>query len=173
MATQVPPQVLPADATTPSISAQINAATRKQHAELNRLIMERLPLALPPCASNPALLGQGLAAFAQIYFAFEEAWTDVEKTQRSVGANGKDHDYEILGGLAMLRSVGLPRSSRLRVDLQHITGLADDDALAAGGDLPGEMLSVFRAKPHVLIAYAWVMYMVSHIVNERDARSVD
>lgn len=55
-----------------SISDAINSATQEQHAQLNRLILDRLPLALPPKALEPSLYAGGIAAFAQIYFAFEQ-----------------------------------------------------------------------------------------------------
>lgn len=62
---------------TLSLSEQINAATREYHTSLNRLILQRLPLALPPHASDPAIYITGLLHFATIYITFEELWTQI------------------------------------------------------------------------------------------------
>lgn len=47
---------------------------RKLHTQLNRLIIQRLPLALPPCAPHPSLYCAGIGAFAPIYRTFESTW---------------------------------------------------------------------------------------------------
>ncbi|RKF80877.1 putative heme oxygenase superfamily protein [Golovinomyces cichoracearum] len=60
-----------------SLSEQINAATREYHTSLNRLILQRLPLALPPHASDPSIYITGLLHFATIYITFEELWTQI------------------------------------------------------------------------------------------------
>ncbi|KAK0284544.1 hypothetical protein LTR35_000846 [Friedmanniomyces endolithicus] len=138
-----------------SISAEINVATRKQHTELNRLIIERLPLALPvrPWGWRrgrcPALLAQGIAAFAQIYFEFEGTWSAIE------GSPEKDGNGDMVPWLANLRPRGLERTQRLRSDLRR---LGCSTALAIGRCEPAQAGRV-SVKPHILIAYAWAMYM--------------
>ncbi|TQS37145.1 hypothetical protein Golomagni_02392 [Golovinomyces magnicellulatus] len=62
---------------TLSLSEQINAATREYHTSLNRLILQRLPLALPPHAIDPSIYITGLLHFATIYITFEELWTQI------------------------------------------------------------------------------------------------
>jgi hypothetical protein len=47
---------------------------RKLHTELNRLVIARLALALPPHADSPAQYRYGLGAFARVYYAFEAVW---------------------------------------------------------------------------------------------------
>lgn len=153
----------PPDATHPSISAQINAVTRKQHTELNRLIIDRLPLALPPNASDPALLGQGLAAFAQIFFAFEESWQQIEDGSHPLNKYDPDraHEYDVCSNLAFLRPNGLVRSPRLRRDLEHIAKRTKKNVRQGAFEkkLAQQVRDTVNAKPHMLIAHAWVMYM--------------
>lgn len=47
------------------------------HTALNRLITSRLPLALPPHTSDPALYATGLVHFAHIFLTFESLWADL------------------------------------------------------------------------------------------------
>ncbi|KAK5136945.1 hypothetical protein LTR08_001452 [Meristemomyces frigidus] len=149
----------------PSISAQINIATRKQHTELNRLLTERLPLALPPNVPNSALLGPGLAAFAQIFFAFETVWQSIEDGQHLLNKYDPDraHEYDVCSALAFLRPVGLARTEMLREDLEQLAKrLGRKNGLQLGHHetkLAEKIRATVSAKPHVLVAYAWVMYM--------------
>ncbi|RKF62457.1 putative heme oxygenase superfamily protein [Erysiphe neolycopersici] len=58
----------------PSLSERINAATRAAHTHLNRLILEHLPLALPPYAHDRSIYASGLLHIASIYLTFEDFW---------------------------------------------------------------------------------------------------
>ncbi|KAK5167679.1 uncharacterized protein LTR77_007378 [Saxophila tyrrhenica] len=145
------------------LPAEINAATRKQHTELNRLIVDRLPLALPPHQGTPALYGQGLAAFAEIYFTFEEVWSDLATSSKQrPGKNGDSYDTLVRQWLASLRPDELKRSARLQDDIKHLSSITNRRL----GPLSARQLLVLQrmteeihAKPHTLIAYSWVMYM--------------
>ncbi|KAL1649150.1 hypothetical protein SLS58_001723 [Diplodia intermedia] len=75
-----------------------------------------------------------------------------------------------LAFLATLLPAGLPRSRRLRRDLSALLGLRPvelDVRLATGGYPGGGAVAAYAAhirraagaRPHVLVAYAWVMYM--------------
>ena len=124
-----PPSATP----KPSISAEINAATRKQHTELNRLIIDRLPLALPPTSKTPAVYTLGLSAFAQIFFAFEAAFTDLAtndaaRDQEPKAAAAAYHAQEVRKWLIRLRPEGLARSEALSKDLAHLQRLFDGTA---------------------------------------------
>ena len=148
---------------TPTLPAQINAATRKQHIELNRLIVDRLRLVLPPNAADPALLGIGLAAFAGIYFIFEDAWSELSDSAKTNDrCLSNTHGAEMQRWLATLRPEGLHRSWRLEADLQHIsnrTGKHLRSVIPAQRKMLNRMGAEICAKPHVLLAYGWVMYM--------------
>jgi heme oxygenase len=52
----------------------VNIATRSIHSQLNRLILVRLPLALPPYRSSPSIYASGLLHVAPIYTTFESLW---------------------------------------------------------------------------------------------------
>ncbi|KAF1359609.1 heme oxygenase-like protein [Lizonia empirigonia] len=60
-----------------ALPGEINAATRALHTNLNRLITSRLPLGLPPYASDSTLYATGLLHFAHIYLTFESLWADL------------------------------------------------------------------------------------------------
>ncbi|KAK0314528.1 hypothetical protein LTR01_001351 [Friedmanniomyces endolithicus] len=138
-----------------SISAEINVATSRQHTELNRLIIARLPLALPARQSgwrrtkSPAVLAQGLAAFAQIYFEFEGAWSAIECSQE------KHEDGGMVDWVASLRPRGLERTPRLHSDLRRLKS-STAPAIGYRQTAPSRRL---LERPHTLIAYSWVMYM--------------
>ncbi|KAK5705999.1 hypothetical protein LTR17_021161 [Elasticomyces elasticus] len=151
------PGALPDPTAQPSISTEINVATRKQHTELNRLIVERLPLALSSAPrtwrgdKSPALLALGIVAFAQIYFEFEATWAALEQSKE------KTADGTTAAWLTHLRPQGLERTPRLRSDVRRLTRTTGVDAGAVLKDpVPDARL---LESPHVLIAYAWVMYM--------------
>ncbi|KAJ4187181.1 hypothetical protein NW755_007274 [Fusarium falciforme] len=59
------------------LAESIVAATRGIHAKLNKLIIARLPLALPPRAQDPALYISGLLHITPIYMTFEALWRDI------------------------------------------------------------------------------------------------
>nr|POF14317.1 heme-binding protein hmx1 [Quercus suber] len=147
-------------APTPLLPSEINAATQKQHTVLNRLIIARLGLALPPQTQDPTLLGHGLAAFAQIYQIFEDEWCKIEQQPQRPAAPD-DHAAAVLSYLASLRPAGLHRTPRLQQDLAHLAKRTDTDLTHLGPrvDAHGELRAQLRQNPHLLLAYAWVMYM--------------
>jgi heme oxygenase len=157
------PTKTPPPAEKPSISVAINSATRKQHVELNRLIVERLPLGLPPHSHDPALLGRGLAAFGNIFSAFEEVWHEIEQGKHALSRYDPDkaHAYDVCSFLSFLRPTGLARGERLRKDLAHIQRRADTEYQTSAYDqaLATRIRTALNERPHALIAYAWVMYM--------------
>ena len=163
MAAQLPtPSPSPPPVATPALPAQINAATRKQHVVLNRLIISRLPLALPPRAKSPDLLGRGLAAFAQVFFTFEAAWDEIYSKKKSQSCAYGPSDDQVREWLSALRPEGLRRSARLESDLKHIsnrTGLRLGSASTAQKKMLERMRVETEARPHILVAYGWVMYM--------------
>lgn len=143
---------LPADASATheqrqrSLADSINAATRNVHAKLNKLIVARLPLALPPHASDPSVYASGLLHIAPIYITFESLWQDLirlptspEGPGEAMGAGDRpgesnvgpssnvistapvddNHMTDVLRDLFL---PGLMRSDRLRSDIRSITG---------------------------------------------------
>ncbi|OCK85648.1 heme oxygenase-like protein [Lepidopterella palustris CBS 459.81] len=170
-----------------SLPGEINAASRTLHTQLNRLITTRLPLCLPPHASSPSLYTTGLLHFAHIYLTFESAWADLPSSSSSTQTSPllsfllidpRDADDtnptitttpspQMLDFLATLRPKGLARSSRLKRDLQLLTGLSELDLSVQLSHFPGPHVQDYCAhirrtvaqKPHTLVAYAWCYYM--------------
>lgn len=143
-----------------TVSGQINAATRKQHTELNRLLIHRLPLALPPNATSPLLYSKGLVPFARIFMLFETEWDllarHVEKPKDS------EHERAVKKWLDGLRPSGLPRTARIKDDMTHLRDLVGPLMFATpelGQQWTDNVRSLIRQKPHVLVAFAWVFYM--------------
>ncbi|PBP27863.1 heme-binding peroxidase [Diplocarpon rosae] len=195
------PSPLPSPPINPhSLSERINTSTRPVHTQLNRLILTRLPLALPPYTNNPSTYVSGLLHIAPIYSHFEGLWATILTTPQLpttlqasydvcdpekplVDSNTTPlhpkttespilHTPKICGRthslLAHLRLPGLLRAGRLRADIRILTSTPDHqiDAqlaeIARSGPL-AEFLAHTKASveanPHVLLAYAWVLYM--------------
>ena len=155
--------------------------TRNLHSQLNRMITKRLPLALPPNASDPSLYASGIMHFAQIYFTFESLWHDMERVDKQEGQysdsrlrfrclsqNSAVPRTECLKFLSELRPDGLQRSPRFRIDLLYLNNLITCSPRMPNGHnvtLPSlhKFLTHIRQRaelsPHILIAYAWVLYM--------------
>ena len=170
------------------LAESIQIATRVVHAKLNKLIVAKLPLALPPTASDPAPYITGILHIAPIYIAFESCWKeilDVEQfstTQRLRGQLSPDStmlddlppqyhskvDERIQTLLRNLRLPGLMRSTRLRADIKSLTGwserMVEGQIHAIGqterlGEFVRHIRRVIERKPHVLLAYSYIMYM--------------
>lgn len=165
MAEQLPspspsPPGSPADVT---LSTRINSATRKQHTELNRLIIHRLSLALPPVATNPFWYAKGITAFSKIFLLFEIEWELLERhLQRNDAPSMDGREREIRTWLAGLRPDGLLRTPRIKQDSEHLlnfVGPQVNETVSLGDEWSTKMRALVRQKPHLFVAFAWVFYM--------------
>ncbi|EGY17753.1 hypothetical protein VD0002_g2219 [Verticillium dahliae] len=148
------------------LSDSINAATRTIHAKLNKLIIARLPLSLPPHAQDPSTYASGLLHIAPIYITFESWWHSLVSAPPAPGADAAaDRIHDILSGIYF---PDLMRADRLRADIAHLTGWSIDtvneklDTVARHGSLADFLRHISRAlenRPHVLIAYAYILFM--------------
>ncbi|CZS95737.1 related to HMX1 ER localized, heme-binding peroxidase involved in the degradation of heme [Rhynchosporium agropyri] len=192
------PSPLPSPPIAPhSLSERINRSTRPLHTQLNRLILTRLPLALPPYTTNPSTYVSGLLHITPIYATFEDLWASLlvspslpttldacEPGQplldsRSIPLISNTSDSPLLihtpkictrtqSLLSHLRIPGLLRAGRLIEDIRTLTNTPDHQinvqlrAISHSGPL-AEFLqhtkSSVETNPHVLLAYAWVLYM--------------
>ncbi|KAK3327916.1 hypothetical protein B0T19DRAFT_177448 [Cercophora scortea] len=186
----------------PHLGDRINTATRTVHTKLNKQLLLRLPLAVPPRAHTPSTYVSGLIHVAPIYIAFESLWRDILRSHddkvKQFGDCGSDgcrpgtHLLDpqslplfpfgtsetlvhrpvacerIHSVLMYLRLPGLERSSNLRADIRSITGWSKDvvdeqvKVAAKTGRLGQFIAHIQRSvdkNPHVLLAYAWVLYM--------------
>ncbi|KAF2475098.1 heme oxygenase-like protein [Lindgomyces ingoldianus] len=173
------------DAVLPtSLPGEINAATRTLHSTLNCLITTRLPLALPPHTPTPSVYTAGLLHFAHIYLTLESLWTDLLPSPSDPPTSpllsfllvnpydapelfSSPPSPVMLRFLQHLRPRGLARSTRLKRDLEFLTGLHPTDLSVLLAQYPGEKVQEYcihirrmvKAKPHLLVAYAWCYYM--------------
>ncbi|KAK6418210.1 hypothetical protein LTR95_017220 [Oleoguttula sp. CCFEE 5521] len=140
-----------------SLSTEINISTRAIHAELNKLITARIPLALPPHAKDTALYTLGLSVFAQIYIEIEDA---LDMLAESDLDDRTAHSREVMSWLVQLKSHGLARKSRLEYDLRSLNAdYPPPKALVALRGISSSIDRFARDRPHALMAYMWVMYM--------------
>lgn len=146
----------------PPIANDINAATRTLHVELNKLIADRLPLGLPPHAPSPARYAAGLHRFATLYFAFEHAFNLVSEhaDKEHAAEHPSNHRREVMRWVAQLVPPTLQRTPRLKADLEHLQSCGYNASTASYGEAKlDKLMSDAVEKPHILVAYAWVMYM--------------
>ncbi|PGG99098.1 hypothetical protein GX51_06438 [Blastomyces parvus] len=114
------------------LSKEIFDAIRDHHTSFGSLVAKRVPLCLPPRTDTPALYAFGISRFAEIYFAFEEAWLSQLSQLPSVSSTGSPDEYEILDSfvnddrgrirniLSQLYIPELLRSEKLRSDLRAL-----------------------------------------------------
>jgi len=187
----------PTAALRPRLGDKINIATRSVHARLNKTLILRLPLALPPHVHNPSTYVSGLVHIAPIYLVFESLWRNIVLSDGTVTTAQTDTQLLDSPKLSLfpfdhghtdsynkpippvcpphvrsiLRSLLLPplfRSPALHRDIQYITGwtpaeVSSQIRLAAQNGRLATFLAHTRRSvsenPHVLLAYAWVLYM--------------
>ncbi|KAI1377232.1 hypothetical protein F4677DRAFT_49089 [Hypoxylon crocopeplum] len=148
-----------------SLGDAINKATRTVHTKLNTLIIQRLALALPPQAEDSSNYVEGLLHITPIYTAFETAWQAFLDSPES-----KEPRYSRIHSiLSELHLPGLSRSAALHRDLASLTGGSPDlvtekiaEAVAESSVVAAfiaHIKSATAAKPHVLVAYGFVLYM--------------
>ncbi|KAL1619823.1 hypothetical protein SLS54_006421 [Diplodia seriata] len=125
-------------------------------------------LTQPPTHNNPAL--SSLLEDPWISVSTPPSTSSTTTSSTTTPDSPPQHDPATLAFLATLLPPGLPRSRRLRRDLSALLGLRPvelDVRLATGGYPGGGAVAAYAAHirqatsaaPHVLVAYAWVMYM--------------
>ncbi|ROT43159.1 heme oxygenase-like protein [Sodiomyces alkalinus F11] len=153
------------------LAESINAATRGVHAQLNRLIMARLPLALPPHVQDPSIYLSGLLHITPIYSAFESAWQTLLRPLTAPEPSLRPEpaiDERTRSLLSRLYLPALMRSGQLRADIYTLTGWAPhhiEEQLAVVSqsgplaEFTQHISSTIRERPHVLLAYAHTLFM--------------
>lgn len=170
---------------TPSLSQQINACIASSHTTLNRLILDRMPLAVPPHTDNPSTYITGLLHIGAVYIAFESLWqnllgihSEIAPIPYSFPFNSPEeqqHHDETPKITARTRRVleqpyssKMLRAPRIKADVQAMTGWPDhvfeQQLRAAGtsgrlGKLTLHIRDVVNERPHVLLAYAYTLYL--------------
>ncbi|TVY48606.1 Heme-binding protein [Lachnellula occidentalis] len=173
-----------------SLSNRINSSTRSLHTQLNKLILVRLPLALPPHTANSSRYVSGLLHIAPIYLTFESLWQSIlhspclptslermaqSKEEQNIPNTARPRNESTPKVCSRTHSLlshlllpGLPRADRLRADIQILTGKSEQKideelkAISQDGELAkfiAHTKQSVKKNPHVLVAYAWVLYM--------------
>ncbi|QSS50087.1 heme-binding peroxidase [Histoplasma capsulatum var. duboisii H88] len=150
------------------LSKEIFDAIREHHTSFGSLVAKRVPLCLPPRTDTPALYAFGISRFAEIYFAFEEAWISQLSQLPSVSGTGSPDEYEILDSfvnddrgrirsiLSQLYIPELLRSEKLRADLRALgwspgtedssqDAPSDDNSSSKDDDAYGNAATAFAA----------------------------
>ncbi|CEI69675.1 hypothetical protein FVEN_g11490 [Fusarium venenatum] len=129
------------------LAESIAIATRTVHAKLNKLIIARLPLALPPVAADSSSYITGLLHITPIYITFETLWRDIIEsgsplrcennveaffpentptgspyTSSRIDAHEFTSRSRMLALLQQLYLPGLMRSDRLKADIANLSG---------------------------------------------------
>lgn len=166
-----------------SLAQQINAAITSSHTKINRLILDRMPRAVPPQADNPSKYITGLLHFGAVYTAFESLWQDLLGIHSEIAPvpytypfnNDPSPHAEIPQITDRTRHVleaaywpTMLRAARIKADIQAMTGwpghVVDEQITSVGtsGRLGKVLLQTqesVNAKPHLLLAYAYCFYM--------------
>ncbi|KAJ4420454.1 hypothetical protein N0V82_004331 [Gnomoniopsis sp. IMI 355080] len=170
---------------TASLSHQINASIASSHTTLNRLILGRMPRAVPPHTDNPSAYITGLLHIGAVYVAFESLWqnllgihSEIAPIPYSFPFNSPDQQQQqdespkitarTRRVLEEAYSPTMLRAPRVKADVQAMTGWPDhvfeQQLRAAGtsgrvGKLTLHIRDVVNAKPHLLLAYAYTLYL--------------
>ncbi|KAI9371583.1 heme-binding peroxidase [Aspergillus egyptiacus] len=154
------------------LPSRIKEAIKEQHGKVNRLNTARIPLCLPPETKTPLLYALGLSRYAEIYLGLEKTWLAeigdpiewIEGTRDNLDsfASSKERIQ------AILRLIYLPellRTKRFEADLLALQSLDPDISagLGTGRENAGRKFRQYieediAMKPHLLVAYIWVMY---------------
>lgn len=155
------------DSPSPTVSLQsaLHTATRTHHTNLNKTITARLPLCLPPYASDPTAYYFGILMFGHIFLAFEEA---VSKVVEEAPNNDETRARQIRL-LQTLSTERLPRAEALDRDLKSLSDRLQqqNSAIASveervrkqASENTRHILTNIDSKPHLALAYKWTMYL--------------
>lgn len=144
------------DADKKSLQTRLHTATRVQHTDLNRTILARLPLCLPPHTSSPEAYYLGLLLFSHIYTTLEHTTHEI---LQNTATSSRTRSI-----LSPLQTPRLTRSTALQHDLQRLLARLRIPAhptlvLRQAQTLTAPVAAAITAKPHLALAYAWTMYL--------------
>lgn len=168
--------------TTSSLAHQINVAITSSHTRINRLILERMPRAVPPHADNPSAYITGLIHIGAVYVAFESMWQNILGIHPGGGdvfplaIESTTDDHVAAPQITertrhILQTAYWPtllRTARIKADIQSMTGwpehVIDEQIRLAGtsgrlGKFTLHIRDSVTAKPHLLLSYAYSLYL--------------
>ncbi|PWY69027.1 heme oxygenase-like protein [Aspergillus sclerotioniger CBS 115572] len=145
----------------PDLPSKIRTVIKEPHGAVNRLNTDRIPLCLPPNATSPSLYALGFSRYAEIYLGFEEAWqTQLATPPITPSQTSMPPDERIR---TILRNIYIPelhRSNRVKADLNFLPNLPNTNIsnTNTGQEFRAYINSRISDKPHLLVAYVWIMY---------------
>lgn len=169
-----------------SLSHQINASILSSHTTLNRLILDRMPRAVPPHTDNPSAYITGLLHIGAVYIAFESLWQNLIGVHSEIAPipytfpfNSPDEQEQQHVEPAKITartrrvleeaySATMLRAPRIKADVQAMTGWPDHvleqqlKLIGTSGRLGKFTLHIrdtVNKKPHILLAYAHTLYL--------------
>lgn len=166
-----------------SLAHQINVAIASSHTKINRLILDRMPRAVPPQTDNPSAYITGLLHIGAVYVAFESLWQNILAIHSDIAPipytypfshdpRQRDDAPQITQRTRHILEQAywpvLLRSARIKADIRSMTGWPDhviDEqirSVGTSGRLGKFTLHIHEsvtAKPHLLLAYAYSLYL--------------
>ncbi|EFY84728.1 hypothetical protein J3459_018214 [Metarhizium acridum] len=154
-----------------NLPSKIKEVIREVHGKVNRLNTARIPLCLPPRAKSPAIYALGLARYAEIFLGLEKVWHaqigDASEWMGNISDEPSSYKSDKERVQAALRMIYLPellRTRHLQADFAalklldpEMAGL-DSEQGHAGSEIRKHIEECVSGKPHLLVAYVWIMY---------------
>ncbi|KAK6374267.1 hypothetical protein LTR64_002375 [Lithohypha guttulata] len=157
-----------------SLQGALHSATRSLHAQLNKTIMTRFPLCLPPHATDPMAYHLGMLVFSQIFKQFErsidlvlaefaQSRTSLLKddcrarhirvvkrqyTKELLRSQNTQHDQEFLS-----------RRLKRTESTNELLGQLEEKLNTQAESHAGYIGSHIQEKPYLALAYTWTMYL--------------
>ncbi|ROV94035.1 hypothetical protein VMCG_08215 [Cytospora schulzeri] len=171
------------DGASKSLAHSINVAISSSHTKINRLILDRMPRAVPPQTDNPSTYITGLLHFGAVYIAFESLWQNILGIHTQIAPipytypfssdpNRRDETPQITERTRhILETMYWPsmlRYARVKDDIRTMTGwpqhVVDEQIRSVGttGRLAKFLAHIQESvnqKPHLLLAYAYGLYL--------------
>ncbi|KAL1856368.1 hypothetical protein Daus18300_010740 [Diaporthe australafricana] len=170
-----------------SLAHSINTAILSSHIKINRLILDRMPHAVPPQTDNPSTYISGLLHIGAIYIAFESLWQNLLGIHTEIAPipyaypfsnnSNPDHEHgtppaEITERTRHILEAAywpnLLRADRVKADIRTMTGwpahVIDEQLRAVGttgalGTFLAYIEETIDSRPHLLLAYAYSLYL--------------
>lgn len=166
-----------------SLAHQINVAIASSHTKINRLILDRMPKAVPPQTGNPSTYITGLLHIGAVYIAFESLWQNILGIHYEIAPIPYTYPFTDDPGqhdetpkitertrhvLEQAYWPALSRAARIKSDIRSLTGwpdhVIDEQIRSAGtsgrlGHFTLHIRDTVNAKPHLLLAYAYCLYL--------------
>lgn len=173
----------PSEGDSTSLAHQINVAIASSHTKINRLILDRMPRAVPPQTDNPSTYITGLLHIGAVYIAFESLWqnilgihSDIAPIPYTYPFSGDPSQHDGTPQITertrhILEKAywsALLRAARIKADIRSMTGwpdhIIDEQIRSVGtsgrlGKLTLHIRDSVNAKPHLLLAYAYCLYL--------------